>query len=282
MLPNLKGYFRPKSIAEALALLEKNSGTILVIAGGTKLVTSKNETVKELVDITALPLNYITRERGIIRIGATTPLQQIAKNPNIQGTSFDILSTAAHLSHHSKMIRNVSTLGGELVTTGPLAVLYCALLVLQAQVRIAGGDEFALAINIFKNTKGLAGGLLTEVVIPDIEPQTYTAMASIENLNAVPIICVCARVTIIKRVCHAAKIGITGTEPVPQRLSQIEALLEGKPITPTTIETAAESTYELIEPISDSFAGAEYRKEISRVLVRKALLGCMEQSEENL
>ena len=54
MLPNLKGYYRPKSIPEALALLEKNSGTILVIAGGTKLALSNNKTVQELVDITSL------------------------------------------------------------------------------------------------------------------------------------------------------------------------------------------------------------------------------------
>lgn len=282
MLSKLKGYYRPKSIPEALALLEKNSGTILVIAGGTKLVPSQNDTVQELVDITSLNLDFIKKEAGLHRIGATTPLQKVVEDSGLRNSALNILCEAAQLSHHSKMIRNVSTIGGELATAGPLSVLYCALLVLQAQVRIAGGDEFALAMNIFRSKKGLAGGLLTEVIIPKIEPQTYTAIVPILNVHTLPIICACARVTIVKNSCQSAKIGITGTFPMPQRLTQIEMLLDGKPLNPATIESAAESTYELIEPISDALAGAEYRKQISRIVTKKALLACLEQAEEDI
>ena len=79
MLSNLKNVFRPKSIPQALALLEKNSGSILIIAGGTKLLQTKNNIVQELVDITGLELNYMNDEDGLTRIGATTPLQNWLK-----------------------------------------------------------------------------------------------------------------------------------------------------------------------------------------------------------
>jgi len=76
VLSNLKNFFRPKSIPEALALLEKNSGSILIIAGGTKLLKNQNNIVQELVDITGLDLDYINDADGLTRIGATTPLQK--------------------------------------------------------------------------------------------------------------------------------------------------------------------------------------------------------------
>ena len=99
MLSNLKGYFRPKSIPEALALLEKNSGSILVIAGGTKLVLTENNVVQELVDITSLDLNFIKEESGITRIGATTRMQQIVDSPLLTKHTDGLLPAAALLSN---------------------------------------------------------------------------------------------------------------------------------------------------------------------------------------
>lgn len=278
MLSNLKKLFRPTSIPEALALLEKNSGSILIIAGGTKLLQTQNNIVQELVDITALNLDYIKDEDSLIRMGATTPLQKLVDSQKSKNLANGIVSQGALLCHHSKMIRNVSTLGGELATTNSLSTLYCALLVLQAQVRIAGGEEFALAMNIFLNKKNLGGGLLVEVIIPAMEPQTYAALAPIFH-NGNPLICACARITLNERKCQIAKIAITGTERVPQRLHEIEDYLEGKSFTTANIETAADKAAEQYVPISDSLASKEYRKEVSRSVVKKALLKCLDNVE---
>ncbi len=281
MLSNLKNLFRPKTIPETLALLEKNSGSILILAGGTKLQHTQNNIVQELVDITCLDLDYINNNAGLTRIGATTPLQKLVESQKLKNLANGILSQAAQLSHHSKMIRNVSTLGGELVTTNSLSTLYCALLILQAQVRIVGGEEFALAMNIFLNKKNLGGGLLVEVIIPAMEPQTFAGLAPI-FYNGKPLICACARITMKKRECQSAKIAITGTERVPQRLHEIEEYLEGNSFTTANIETAADKASEQYVPISDSLASKEYRKEVSRSVVKKALLQCLENAAQSV
>ncbi|MFQ6116201.1 MAG: FAD binding domain-containing protein, partial [bacterium] len=266
---------------EALALLEKNSGTISVIAGGTKLLLSENQTVRELVDITSLNLEYIKEDMGMIRIGATTPLQKLVESSILKNLTNGIISDAAQLSHHSKIIRNVSTVGGELVSSTPLSVLYCAFLVLQAQVRIVGGEEFALAMNIFLNRKGLGGGLLIEVIMPKMEPRTYAALAPVTiHSTKTPLICACARLTLNKRHCRSAKIAITGTEPVPKRLHEVESNLEGQLLNPEKIEKAANKAYEIFAPLSDDFASAEFRKEVGRVVVKKALNQCLEYAEK--
>jgi len=283
MLSNLTGYFRPKSTAETLALLQKNSGTILMIAGGTKLVSSQNDTVRELVDITGLNLDYIKEDMGVIRVGATTPLQKLVEAPIIKKMYNGIVSQAALLTQRSRMIRNMSTIGGELITTKSLSILYCVMLVLQAQVRIAGGEEFALAMNIFLNKKGVAGGLLMEVLIPYIRNYTYTGMSGIfPTQQSAPIILAGARLSLNKGLCENVKIAITGTEKVPQRIPAAETLIEGRRLSSETIAMAAERVYEAYKPMPDALASEEFRKEVSRLVVKKALHQCLERAEAEL
>ncbi len=280
MLSNLKGYYRPQSIPSALALLEKNSGSILVLAGGTKLILNENNIVKELVDITSLGLDYIKEGSGEIRIGATTPIQQIVENRILGNAAGGIISRAAHLTSHSIMVRNTSTVGGELVTSGPLSLFYCTMLVLQAQVRIAGGEEFALAMNVFLDKKGLGGGLLIEVVIPKLPAHSYAAVAPILSDMDRPIICAAGRVTFKKGLCQKAKLAITGTPRVPQRLHRIEEFLEGKPLDGSSIADAMEMAEAVYEPISDSFASEEYRKAVAPSLIKRVLYDCLEQAQD--
>lgn len=282
MLSNLKRYFRPKSIPEALALLEKNSGSILVIAGGTKLVKSRNNIVQELVDITNLPLNYIKVTDNEVRLGATSTMQTLVESPVLARTTSGLLSKAALLSNRSKAIRNQSTLGGELISSGPLSVFYCALLVMQAQVRIAGGEEFALAMNIFLNKRGLGGGVLVETIIPRFAENTYAAMVTIGAENENALICACARLTFKQSACHDVKLALSGTEPVPQRLGQVENLLEGETFNSTSIAQASDLAYECYHPYSDWLASEEYRKEVSRSLVRRTLEQCLSQAEDGM
>ncbi|NIR70383.1 hypothetical protein GWN42_12290 [candidate division KSB1 bacterium] len=266
-----------------MALLEKNSGTILVIAGGSNLVRSHNETVQELVDISSLRLNYIKEDVGLIRVGATTPIQELIENPKISNLSDGILTAAAFQSYYSRMIRNVATIGGELVQSNPLSVLYCALLVLQAQVRIAGGEEFALAMNIFLNKKGLNGGLLVEVLIPKMADRTYAALSTIQpDPKSPPIIAACSRLTLHKGLCRNVKIGVTATAKIPQRMQEAEIQLEEQRLSNANIESAAETVYDTYQPISDHLAGEEYRKEVVRLVVKKALNTCLELAEEDL
>jgi probable selenate reductase FAD-binding subunit len=281
MLSNLKGYFRPKSIPEALALLEKNSGSILVIAGGSKLVLTDNPVVQELVDISGLNLDFIKEENGTTRIGATTRIQQIVDSPILDQRTNGLLPVAAALTHKSRQVRNAATLGGELLTTTALSPLYCAFLVLQAQVRLAGNEEFALAMNIFLNRKGLAGGLLLETVIPDFQPVTYTGFAYINSSSHLPVLCAAVRVSIRKGCFEHAKIAITGTARVPQRMHDVEEYLAGRECSESNIIKGAEEACKSYEPISDRLAGIDFRKEASRMVIKRALRECINKWEDS-
>lgn len=280
MLPNLRTYHRAKSISEALALLHKDSGTIVLLAGGTHLMRSRDPNVREVVDMRDLGLEYIKLSQGILRIGATTRIEQLVESPEVVNFGDGILATAARWSHPSKLIRNVATVGGDLVSSGPLSVLYTAFLVLQAQVRIAGGKEFALAMNIFLNKKGLGGGILTEVLVPALEPNTVCAlMPLVVPYAPAPILCAACRLTFERGCVTDPKIAVSGLRPVPQRIQSVEWALEGEQLTERTILEAGDRVAKTIEPISDPYASSDYRREVSSFLVRKALEQCRDLAE---
>lgn len=239
-----------------------------------------NRIVQELVDITHLGLDYLKENSGEIRIGATTTLQSLIDSRLVKQSPFKILSQAAQLCYTSKMIRNVATVGGELISSDSLSVLYCSLLVLQAQIRIVGGEEFALAINIFLNKKGLGGGLLLETIIPKPQTESYAGLAPIFHQNKKVIICACAHIVIHEGKCQDVRIAMTGTEKVPQRLPEAEVSLDGKKLNSQTIENTANTAYNAYRPIADSLTSKEFRKEASRAVVKNALTQCLQEFED--
>lgn len=61
-----------------------------------------------------------------------------------------------------------------------------------------------------------------------------------------------------------------------------ESVLEGQRLTAGTIESVVDQVYERYQPISDPLASEEFRKEISRLNVKKALMKCLEEAEATL
>jgi carbon-monoxide dehydrogenase medium subunit len=59
--------------------------------------------------------------------------------------------------------------------------------------------------------------------------------------------------------------------PTPIRIPEAEKVLEGVEPTEDRMRAVAEKAVECIKPISDVRASAEYRKEVSRILVRRAV-----------
>lgn len=283
MLPNLERYYRPNSISEALALLQEKSGAISILAGGTRIAASQNDTIRDLMDVSGLNLNYVIPDMGLMRVGATTTLQELVDNQNLKKIYGGTLSEAICYDHPERMKRNRSTVGGELITTDSQSALYCSLLVLQAQVRIAGGEEFALAMNIFLNKKDIAGGLLMEVLIPYLKRQTYVRMAIIStNGKSPPLICAGVRLSLRNGICEDVKIALTGTQKVPQRFQLAESLLEKSKLDSSSIAMAADAVHKKYAPVADSQASQEYRKEASRLVVKRALNQCLEAAEEEM
>jgi carbon-monoxide dehydrogenase medium subunit len=67
------------------------------------------------------------------------------------------------------------------------------------------------------------------------------------------------------------KIVLGAVAPTPIRARQAEAILRGQRLSPELIERAAEAAESESRPISNVRASAEYRREMVKVLTRRAL-----------
>ena len=72
--------------------------------------------------------------------------------------------------------------------------------------------------------------------------------------------------------CTTARLATAGIGPVPVRLREAEAILEQRGLGEAAIAAAAEKAAELVEPMSDQNGSADFRRHLTGVLTRRAVL----------
>ncbi len=80
-------------------------------------------------------------------------------------------------------------------------------------------------------------------------------------------------------ICQEARIVIGAVAPTVLRATRAEALLKGQKITLPLIGKVAETAAAETRPITDLRSMAEYRKEMAKVLVRRALEKAVEKAK---
>jgi carbon-monoxide dehydrogenase medium subunit len=272
---NLQQYHRPTSRKKALALLNKNPGSVVPLAGGTYLVASAARQVTEVVDITHLKLNFIRRGKGTIRVGATTTLQELADSSEFNVVGQGLLAEASRMTTVSRMRRNVSTIGGEIVVAAPSSSVPVALLAFDARIKIVGDATREILLADFylaDRQQQLHGAIITEVMLPNAKRKPRTALVRLAQIpSSIPIIQVATWVETKQGLCELARIAIDAATATPTRFPSAEALLTGRPLDDESINAAAEEVAAAIHPVSDPRGSAEYRREMSRVMTRRAL-----------
>jgi len=146
-------YARPKSVAEALSLLEEHGSEAALLAGGTDLVIGLRErwsnprVVVDLKGIAELKPE-ISKTDGWIRITASTVMADVAADELIRG-HFPALAEAADVVG-SVQIRNRATLAGNICNGSPAADCAPPLLVYGAVAEVAGpGGERRVPVDDF-------------------------------------------------------------------------------------------------------------------------------------
>ncbi len=276
-------YIFPKSVEEALELLERYGGEARIIAGGTDLVLQLRRgevRARVLVDITRIPeIRGIKEEDGFIWVGATTTHQEVAESPLIQAKA-SLLAKACR-SIGSLQIRNVGTIGGNLVNAMPAADSAIALAALDAEVEVASKDGSRwIPITQFHVDVGecCINPCLELVKGVRFRPLGKNEGSSFQRLARrqaliLPILNVGVVVGWEEGQFSRAAIAIGPVAPIPFRAQKAEEYLKGSPVSAESIEEAARLAQEEAQPRSSLLRGsAEYRKDMVRVLVRRALM----------
>jgi len=289
MFDHVEFFHRPRSIPDAIRLLHAGGSRARVVAGGTDVVVGADRTIRTLVDITGLGLNYIRRDAGSWRIGATTTIAAIEDCTAMRNFAGGIVAKAA-AGCGSVQIRNMATLGGNLANASPAADMAAPLLVLDAVVVLTGqGGRRRIPLAEFFRGPGqtvVGKALLVEVIVaaPPRGGRTGWSFQKLGRTESdISLVNAAAGIQLdAKGRCKWARIALGAVAPTPIRLTKAEGLLAGQALDLALIDRVCEAAGREVSPIDDVRASAEYRREMSCVLTRRALRECASHAGRQL
>ncbi len=279
MFDHVRAFYRPHSVAEALRLLHQEKGDACLLAGGTDLALRAGRSLRVLIDVGELGLDYIERVDGGLRIGACCTMSALDESPLVRRFANGILAQAA-ASCGTIQTRNVATIGGNLANASPAADLATPLLALDAELilRQMRSQRRLAIVDFFRapHQTVLDRSLLAEIAIPAHRPRSAWGFQRFARTEVdVAIVNVAAGIRLDRQArCAWARVALGAVAPRPMRALKAEAALAGQVLDAYVIERAAEIAASEVQPITDVRASADYRRELSRVLVRRALRQC--------
>ena len=280
MKPAKFDYYAPTTRDEVLELLGQHGYDAKVLAGGQSLMPMMNLRLARpavVVDINRVEgLAGIASDAGGMTIGAMTRQRQIERSAEI-GDKFPVISAAIpHIAHFQ--IRNRGTIGGSLAHSDPAAEIPALCVALDAEVTAASSSgERAIEasdLTIGPLTTSLEPDeLLTQVRLPALDGEWRWGFREVCRRDGD--FALVGAITLLRLdsggVCQEARIAMFGVGDGPIRASEAEASLAGRAVDADARAEAAALVSAAVDPGSDIHASAEYRKEVSGVMARRAL-----------
>ena len=269
----VREYLTPRSLPEAIGLLERHGPDLLVMAGGTVVMPLVNEGLslpERVMSLRATGLDRIEVADGLLRIGATATLTQVLARDEVPLLREAVGRTA------SWAVRNMATIGGNLFTPPPGGDVAVALLALDARVRIAGpGGERSLPIGEFQTgfmaTALAPDELLVGIDVPTAARETAFIKLGRRAANTPAVVTVAVALRREGGLIADARIALGAAGPHPIRARDAEAAINGSDLGEASREAAAEAAIAESRPFTDAVASEWYRRRMVGVVVGRAL-----------
>lgn len=279
MKPARFDYHQVRSVAEAVAVLNRYGYDAKILAGGQSLVPAMNFRLARpevLVDVNNVAeLDHITDDGGTIRIGSLT--RHVAfEQPTVDGPLGHLLTMAAHHVGHLP-IRVRGTFGGSLAHADPAAewCVIAALLDAEMVIRSVIGSRTVPARDFFHTvfTTDLAPDeLLVETRLGKLSASAKVGFQQFSRRAGDFALAMSAVVLKIRDGKIAeARIAMGGVSDRPVRADEAEDFLRGRPADREVFVEASHLAADGFEAIGDIHGSPEYRRDLARVLTRRAL-----------
>jgi aerobic carbon-monoxide dehydrogenase medium subunit len=279
MIPRQFELHVPATVSEAISLLKNKNGS-KVLAGGQSLVPlMKLRLVSpaNLVDIGKIPgLSYIRKEKDRLLIGSMTVHNDVASSPAINTRCQTLSEAASRIG--DQQVRNRGTIGGTICHADPAADIPAALVALDAEFKVAGPSKERVipAKHFFQDiftTSLRKSEILTEVRVPVLPPRSGGAYLKLERGSSdLAIVGVAAVMTLDSTgACKDARLGLAGVGSTPIRATEAEDVLKGQMPSDELVAEAGEKAGEMSKPASDIRGSAEYKRDMVKVHVRRAI-----------
>ncbi len=274
-LPDFQ-YHRPRTMEEALALLQGHGEEAKLMGGGVGLIAFMKERLMSpahVIDIKGVEELRAVRQRpgGGLRIGAAVTLLELLQDGRL-GKEHSVLREAV-AGVADPMIRRRATLVGNLCEAIPWVDSPPALMALDAAVE-AVGPKGKRGIGVSSFVRGPVDidlGPDEIVVAVEIPPakgrdgafEKFTAGSEF-SLASVAVVLTAEGRKKVPRVVYGA------VNSTPARSPEVEEEIKDG-ITTGTVRKAAQAAGENVECMDDVLASSAYRRHLVRVITTKVL-----------
>jgi carbon-monoxide dehydrogenase medium subunit len=276
----------PRSLPEAIELLDPDDATVRPIAGGTALMLMMKAGVFQPARLVSLRgIEAMTAigpvGDGALKIGAMTPLTMVEQSAVVRAHAPVITRALRTLSN--VRVRNVATVGGHLAHADPHMDLPPVLIALGAQVTVAGrsGERTIPLANLFAGyfeTVLARDELITELMVPAQGRRRAAYLkCTTRAVHDWPALGVAVSLDSEGDRVHDAAIVISAATEKPTRLPGAEKVLRGGSLNDAGLRETGDAAAEEAELISDGQGSAAYKKQLVRVYVARALRAALAQ-----
>ena len=277
----------PKSLADAIKLLDPNDPTIRPLGGGTALMLMMKAGVfrpAKLISLRKIEKKYfsIAADGDGLRIGAMTTLSALERSADVRKHAPLITRTLLTLAN--VRVRNVATVGGALAHGDPHMDLPPVLIALGATMTINGpkGERTLAVEDLFTGYYETAldkDELIAELQVPSqgAKQASYFKVTT-GSADDWPALGVAAVIEVDAGSIKSVRIVASAATDKATRLKTAEAVLAGARIDDNILTKAADAAAEEAEYIADVRGSVSYKRELMRVYVRRAVSAAVEAS----
>lgn len=280
MIPAAFEYFAPRTLKEALQLLNQYGEEAKLLAGGQSLLPLMKLRLgrpKVVIDLNRIPgLAKIRQTNGEFHLGAMTRHAAVEES-KLLGKSLRILAETAR-GIGDPQVRNMGTIGGSLAHADPAADYPTVASALRARLHLqsAAAERWIGAEGFFLDMMTTAlepNEMITEVLFPKLPPRTGAVYLKLERkAGDFATVGVAAVVTMDgDSRCREASVFIGAVGPKPVCAREAGEKLAGKQLTDELLDEAADSAALATDPETDLRGTREYKRAVTRVYAARAL-----------
>jgi len=275
-------YELPETLAEAISLLQRyDEGDAMILAGGQSLMPLLSMRMTRpmvLIDLGKLSdLEFIREESGVLAIGAMTRKRDVEESDLVRRRQPMLLAATQLVGH--QQIRNRGTVGGSMAHADPAAEYPALALALGAEFRAvsAEGERSIAAEDFFVSYLTTALGdseVLTEIRVPILAEGVGWSFLETARRHGDFALGGAAVTLELGRGGNvaASRIVLFGIGGTAVRVPEIEQMLQGERPEEGLFREAGNKVSEVIdEPLADTHASADYRRNLAGVLTGRAL-----------
>jgi aerobic carbon-monoxide dehydrogenase medium subunit len=272
-------FHRPETIDAAIAFAREQGEAARFLAGGTDLIIQINRgrlAPRHLISLAGLGLDMISETPTEYVIGAMATHDAVVTYPGFRTQLIALTQASAVIG--GRQVRNIATIGGNIVNASPAADLVPVLLTLDATVDLRGSAGVrSMPLDRFLVERGRTerrpDEILTAVRFDKPPAASATAFLKAGRRKAMEISVICVAAHLVQNGKARIAIGAAASRTV--RVPEAEALVEtqGAGVFREAGRIAADTT----TPIDDVRASARYRKLLVATLVERALVVCADR-----